>query len=110
QLDDGASGNRVIEVDPVGRHGDQRQSAEARGGDERNLVQPGQGGAAEQGVVMVGGRREYRLGHVGDGQIGTTLNFDFSRGHATSRKSCGRRAANLVVVVTLPGTQAGNGY
>ncbi|MCY1175855.1 hypothetical protein D9M73_161110 [compost metagenome] len=97
QFDDRARRDRVLEVDPVGRHGHQRQAAEARGGDERHFVHPGQGGAAEQGVVVVGGIGEHRLGHAGNRQFGAALDFLVSGRHGnhilgvSKRKKAARR-------------------
>ncbi|MCY1382749.1 hypothetical protein D9M69_708020 [compost metagenome] len=74
----------MIEVDTIGRHRHQWQAAEARGGDERHFIHPGQRRATEQGVVMVGGQREYRLGHTRFRQLGAPLDFLLSWGHATT--------------------------
>src|SRR5690606_12265449 len=81
QFDDGAGRNRVLEVDAFGGHRDQRLAAEARGGDEGHLVQPGQRRAAEQGAVVVGGRREHRLADAGRRQLDTALDFLFATTH-----------------------------
>ncbi|AAY90386.1 conserved hypothetical protein [Pseudomonas protegens Pf-5] len=84
QFDDRTCGNRMVEINAVGGHRHQRQPAETGRGDKRNLVHPGQGSAAEQGVVMIGGGREYRLGHAGHREFGTALDFLLTKGHRTT--------------------------
>ncbi|MNF02796.1 hypothetical protein D3C80_2020000 [compost metagenome] len=65
----------MIEVDTIGGYGHQWQAAEAGGGDERDFVHPGQCRTAEQGVVMVGGRREDGFGDAGYRELGSAFDF-----------------------------------
>src|SRR5690606_13777620 len=82
ELDDGTGRYRMIEVDSIGGHRHQRRPTAARGSDEGDFIEPRQCSTAKERVVVVGGRRKCRFGHVRYGQFGATLDLYFSRGHA----------------------------
>ncbi|MNW66795.1 hypothetical protein D3C74_453030 [compost metagenome] len=76
----------MVEVDTVSRHGHQRQAAETRGGDEGHFIHPCQRCAAEQGVVVVGGRREDGFGYASYREFGTALDFLVAGSHGSGLK------------------------
>ena len=73
QLDDCAVGNRSFKIDTIGRYGNDVQATEAGGCNEGHLVHELHGGAAEEGVVVVGGVGKYGFENYGSRAINTLL-------------------------------------